>query len=374
MVTINSSKKHGVASLESYRGRLRVHLPKAYYAGKNKYLNLFLADNEKNRAIAKDKLDWINGDIVNDRFDVTLERYQSQAKQQAYLTLVEDLKPVMELRQIWDSYLAYIEPSRKPNTLLYLHKTISPKIQACEIQDPNLALEIRNWLLSVTTPSMTKRVLIQINASINWAIKHNKLVLAVSPFDGMAYEFKHRYELDPTPNAFTIEERDRVLEAFKNHSRKRGGISYAHYASFVKFMFLTGCRPHEAVELQWQQIDPAWRFIHFIDSKTGRSRKFPCNQSLREFLQSLPHKGDLVFPAPKGRAINYKNFSQRAWNAIVDPIKPGTTPYSCRDTFITEQVAKNVNTAIIGKWVDNSVKTIEKHYLDMLSLDHILPQ
>jgi integrase len=374
MVTINSSKKHGIASLESHRGRLRIHLPKAYYAGKNKYLNLFLADNEKNRGIALDKLDWINGDIVNDRLDVTLERYQPQAKQQAYLTLVEDPKPVMELKQVWDSYLAYIEPSRKPSTLLYLHKTISPKIHTCEIQDPSLALEVRNWLLSVTTQSMTKRVLIQINAAIKWAIKHKKLAIPVSPFDGMAYEFKHNYETNPAPNAFTLLERDRVLETFKNHSRSSGGIRYAHYAHFVEFMFLTGCRPHEAVELQWKHIDLAWRFINFTDSKTGRSRKFPCNQSLREFLQSIPQKSALVFPAPKGGSINYKNFSQRAWKAIVDPIKPDTTPYSCRDTFITEQVAKNVNTAIIAKWVDNSVKTIEKHYLDMLSLDHILPQ
>jgi integrase len=260
----------------------------------------------------------------------------------------------MELKQIWDAYLAYIEPSRKPKTLLYLHKTISPKIYRCEFQDPSLALEIRNWLLTVTTPSMAKRVLIQINAAIKWAIKHKKLSLAVSPFDGMAYEFKHNYEIETTPNAFTSQERARVLEAFKNHKVKGGGFSYKYYVNFVEFLFLTGCRPHEAIELQWKHIDPAMRFINFTDSKTGRARKFPCGERLRELLSSIPQKSALVFPAPKGGQIDYKNFSDRAWDAVVDPLKPDTTPYCCRDTFITEQIAENINPAIIAKWVDNS--------------------
>ncbi|MGL5879318.1 MAG: tyrosine-type recombinase/integrase, partial [Xenococcaceae cyanobacterium] len=300
--------------------------------------------------------------------------YQPQVKQQSYLKIVEDAKPVMELKQVWDAYLAYIEPSRKPKTLLYLHKTISPKIRRCEFQDPTMAIEVRNWLLSVTTPSMTKRVLIQINAAIKWAIKHNKLAIAVSPFDGMAYEFKHNYEKETTPNAFTVDERDRVIDAFRNHKVKGGGFSYKYYVNFVEFMFLTGCRPHEAVELQWKRIDCSWRFIEFPDSKTGRFRKFPINERLRELLQSIPQKSDLVFPAPQGGQIDYGNFSDRAWDAVVDPIKPDTTPYCCRDTFITEQVIKNVNTAVIAKWVDNSVKMIEKHYLDMTAIDHILPQ
>jgi integrase len=370
MVTINSSKKHGVASLESYRGRLRIHLPKAYYAGKNKYLNLFLADNEKNRAIAKDKLNWINGDIVNDRLDITLERYQSQAKQQALLQLVEIPKPVMELKQIWDCYLKYISPTRKPSTLKYLEEVISAKIRVCEIDSPYDAIAIRDWLLTITTPDVTKRVLIQLNAACKWAIKHGKLTAANSPFEGMAQEFKYNYEIESIPNAFTFEERDRILAAFKAH---KDGYSYSYYTNFVEFMFLTGCRPCEAISLTWDKIDPNYRYV-LLNSKNNCTRKFPCNERLRELLKSIPHTHTLVFPSPKGGSINYNNFSRRAWDTIVNPIKPGTTPYSCRDTFITEQIAKGVSSAILAKWVDNSVKVIEKHYLDMASIDHILPQ
>jgi len=42
---------------------------------------------------------------------------------------------------------------------------------------------------------------------------------------------------------------------------------------------------------------------------------------------------NLVFPYPTGKAINYDNFARRTWSTVVDPIKPDTTPYNCRDNF-----------------------------------------
>ena len=101
------------------------------------------------------------------------------------------------------------------------------------------------------------------------------------------------------------------------------------------------------------------------------------NQELRGFLDSIKpeqyNPTDLVFPSPDGKPINYGNFSQRAWDSVVDPIsKRNTTPYSCRDTFITEQVNKGVPPALVAKWCDTSVGMIERHYYDN-SVAHILP-
>jgi integrase len=42
-----------------------------------------------------------------------------------------------------------------------------------------------------------------------------------------------------------------------------------------------------------------------------------------------------------------------------------TTPYSCRDTFITEQIAKGTPVAIVARWVDNSPEIIDKRYFDI---------
>lgn len=388
MSIINSSKKRGIASLDSFRGRLRIQLPRQLFGGKQKYLSLDLADTPTNRMIAQAKLEKIQRDIDWDDFDSTLERYRSQAKKESHLKIVPDPVSQMNLKQLWEAYLNYLKPTRKESTFFYFQQGITPKIEKCPFQSPNQAVEIRNWLLEQTTESMTKRVLIQLNAACKWGLKYKKIEGLASPFEGMAQEFKHRYEKEAKPNAFNPQEKERIIKAFKSH--KINGINYQHYSSFVEFLFLTGCRPNEAIGLEWSDIDPDFKCINFNGgvycangrflsskgkgSKNNLSRKFPCNEDLREFLKSLDQTHKLLFPSPKGNLINYSNFGRRAWKIIVDEIKPGTTPYSCRDTFITEQIAKGVNTAIIAKWVDNSVSMIEKHYLDSSSIGYILPR
>lgn len=387
MVTLNPSNKHGIAALESYQGRLRIRFPRACFPNSRKYLTLGLRDTPENRILAERKLTLIQNDLDDGKFDYTLESYLPQAKQQSYLKLVSESSPQITLKDLWDSYLEYLKPIRKASTIHYLNSSITIYINKCPIVSPYSALEVRNWLVETTTPSMAKRVLTQLNAAFKWALKHKKLSGSLSPFEGMASEFKHRFEVESKPCAFTNAEKLQIISSFRNH--KIPGRNYSHYTSFVEFMFLTGCRPNEAVGLKWDDIAPDYRFINFDGgifctntgkrlsskgSKNNSSRKFPCNQELREFLQSLPKTHTLVFPSKDGRSIHYNNFVKRGWHKIVDPIKPNTTPYSCRDTFITEQIAKGVNSAIIAKWVDNSVETIEKHYLDMAAIDHILPR
>jgi hypothetical protein len=68
---------------------------------------------------------------------------------------------------------------------------------------------------------------------------------------------------------------------------------------------------------------------------------------------------------------------------LVDPItektraseghRKTTTPYSCRDTFISEQVGKGVPSAVVAKWCDTSEKVINAVYLDGKILEHLRP-
>jgi inosine/xanthosine triphosphate pyrophosphatase family protein len=81
----------------------------------------------------------------------------------------------------------------------------------------------------------------------------------------------------------------------------------------------------------------------------------------------------LVFPSAKGKPINYNNFCNNAWNKLVDPIKPDTTPYSCRDTFITTQILKGVPESVIARWCDTSVEMIQQHYADFLKMLSLRP-
>jgi integrase len=204
---------------------------------------------------------------------------------------------------------------------------------------------------------------------------------------------KYNYQKKSQANAFTKEERDRIIEAFKTDDRK--GTNYRHYAPFVEFLFRTGCRPSEAIGLRWEHVNLDRQLIHFkgsitqsgdgkqkwVDgSKTNSERDFPYTPALHTLLTSLAEKDGFVprpdlpvFPSPRGKAISLDNFGKRAWNAVVDPIKPNTTVYSTRDTFITIQRQDGANLADIERWCDTSAEMIRKHYADADKLVDIRP-
>jgi integrase len=50
---------------------------------------------------------------------------------------------------------------------------------------------------------------------------------------------------DTDINPFSLEERDRIIQAFK------ADRYYKFYAPLIEFLFMTGCSPSAAVALQW---------------------------------------------------------------------------------------------------------------------------
>lgn len=242
------------------------------------------------------------------------------------------------------------------------------------------ALKFRMELLQVTTESQAKRALMQLSAACKWGMKHR--LIESNPLDGMYLELNAT--TPPPPMAFTAEERDRIIEAFKNDDRK--GMNYKHYAPFVEFLFLTGCRPCEAIGLRWINITPDCSRIHFRESivevsgrlerrdetKTRYNRWFTCGKRLKGLLQSIkPETFDdstLIFPSPKGKTIGLSNFNDRAWTTILTELglkfKDGVeiTTYNCRDTFITLQITAGRSDTEVGRWVGiQALTAISRH-------------
>ncbi|HIK04968.1 MAG TPA: DUF3596 domain-containing protein [Trichormus sp. M33_DOE_039] len=381
----------GNVSILSSNGRLQLRLR---YGGERLYLSLGLPDNKISRKAAEVQKNQIELDIVSGNFDSTLAKYKPQS---ALRIAKPDITPkvIPKITELWESYRNYKSSSLKETTKAY-HNSFTKLFQ--RLGDIPLldALKVKAELEKLTTVSQTKRALTQLNAACNWAVKHK--LIDSNPYMGMANEMpKYRYQLEPKPNAFTEEEREKIIAAFEQHrgnwnGRGYTGINYRHYASFVEFLFLTGCRPSEAIGLQWKHIREDCGCIRFEESvttsgngiptrvqgsKNNRKRQFPCSERLRKLLISIkPENLDfdaLVFPSPKGKVINYNNFCNNAWDRIVDPIKPDTTPYSCRDTFITLQIMKGVSESVIAKWCDTSVSMIEKHYADHLKMLNLRP-
>jgi integrase len=156
-----------------------------------------------------------------------------------------------------------------------------------------------------------------------------------NPFQGMASDIKipkGKFE-NADINPFSLDERNKIIEAFKNDRY------YKHYAPLIEFLFMTGCRPSEAVALQWKYISEDFQTIKFeqavVESenglickkglKTQKKRYFPANSKLAEFLKSIkPEKvtGDTkVFPSPEGGWIDVHNLSNRAWRSILKKLE-----------------------------------------------------
>ena len=94
-------KSKGTVSVQSFRGRLRLRLPRHVFGGEQKYLTLGLADTSDNRRIAEAKAKLIESDITLERFDSTLLKYQppiylSEQKKQN----LQGRQPEKDLRHI----------------------------------------------------------------------------------------------------------------------------------------------------------------------------------------------------------------------------------------------------------------------------------
>ena len=287
----------------------------------------------------------------------------------------------MTIYELWCEYVNYRRATIKLSTLHYYEEIIGHRLRDCP-QSLAKAIEVRQWLLENMSQAYAARVLSSLSWAVTWGMKHKLIDTENNIYIEMAKETKPT-EQTPPADAFSHEEKEQILNSLLTSH------SYDRYYPFVYFLFLTGCRPSEAIGLRWGDISDDFKLINFSGSitqikskpvqmsksKNNRLRSFPINTELRDLLEACGHSSgepwELVFPSPEDPniPINYQNFSRSAWEKTVDPIVGrSTTPYSCRDTFITEQIAKGIPIAIVARWVDNSPTMIDKRYFDITAV------
>jgi integrase len=171
---------------------------------------------------------------------------------------------------------------------------------------------------------------------------------------------------------FSKEEITRILDWFEESK------DYSHYLPFVKFRFLTGCRPCEAIALHWDDVDFENGTIVICRSHTpqdglkGRKNRettyLPMNESLRVLLTA--QKGidkDLIFPSPKGKYLNLRNFSQRAWKEMRKALGIEKEFYAIRHTVASHIVQSQGTAAAAYVLGHKSLEMVNRHYGKMLN-------
>lgn len=375
----------GRITLERFRDSLRLR-----WTLSGKTFSLTIGNDSRDTLrVARAKAQMIDSDITFDRFDPSLNKY---GKTSTVLEVVSAIHPSeqIKLQELWEKFFNDKLTSIKPKTV-EKYENFTKMFNKLGDRLTYDGLAAKELLLNTTTADRTRDCLMYLNACCEWGLRRK--LIQYNPFTGMASEMpKPRYLTDPHPDAFTEVERDQIIEAFKTDQRP--GMTYQRYAPLVEFLFFTGCRPSEAVGLSWGKISDDSSQITFDcsiqtlssgkriktkGSKNNTSRTIAVSSKIQNLLLSIKPETvepeSLVFHSPDSLSlpISYHNFSRRAWKAVAYPIKPNTTPYNCRDTFITFQLLHGVPSAVIAKWCDTSTRMIDQNYADKLKLTQIKP-
>ncbi len=359
---MRTRKPKGTVGIEVNNGCLRLRLPRQVFGGKQKYLYLGLVDTKVNRKKAEAKAQIIESDIFFEKFDPTLEKY----KPPVYPFPSKQVKQTWTLSKLWQEYTEFKAKTLSPSSLKDFKK-VANHISRLPTQSLDRAKVIAIYLADHLSADTTRRVLTQLNACCEWAV--DRELIEQNPFAGMTRRVK--VTRNQSINPFTAQERDLIVKAFEEFSQHR------HYAPFVKFLFLTGCRTSEAVGLQWQHIDLGLTAITFQEvvvdgqrsktTKTHKIRKFPINQVLKELLLSVrpesPSPSSSVFTDSMGNLVRPNNFLRRHWQPVVRALPIAYRPqYNTRHTFITLCLEAKVPISQVAAWVGNSPKVILEHY------------
>jgi integrase len=228
--------------------------------------------------------------------------------------------------------------------------------------------QIIKWVEDNLTPGVAKLTVEKFSACCNWAMRRG--AIASNPFKGIAREIRlpsSGKKIDP----FTHRERDLILKGFQGN----------HYLDYVRFLFLTGCRPSEAVGLQGKHLYLEENHILFAEpvvdghreatTKNHSIRRFPMSDSLRDLMGAIaPARSEsLVFSTPNECPITLGKFREKQWLPVLAKMEIRyRIPYNTRHTFITDCIRQGIPITTIAEWVGNSPNILLKHYAGFIEV------
>jgi integrase len=255
--------------------------------------------------------------------------------------------------------------------------------QKCPFKRLEDKSEILQWILDdpKRSAATSKKRFMHLTAAVDWNSKQGNIprkwgieyrdVLGSVKISGKK---KERKEID----VYAVDEVYRILNALKDDTHSRFKGKHSQYYKYVYFLWLTGCRPSEAIALKWNNVNIAKRIITFCETqvltsggkivskegtKTELVRTFPVNQELQLLLESIPHREGFVFTNEMGKPI-----SQAALNAVWKTLLKNLEmryriPYNLRHTMISYHANNDFPIQKLAKLVGNSPEVIMQHYL-----------
>ncbi|PHJ55765.1 integrase [Nostoc linckia z18] len=344
------------------------------------YLNTGLQDSETNWNVVRSRKEIIERDIALGRFDCTLESYKfcNYKNIPAYVT-----KPL--LHELWAKFVVFQSQQLEQSTIEGSYKQISNIVARLPTQSLDDAAIIRDELLSKYSYHSAYKTLLAFSKCCQWGVDSS--CIDYNPFEKIQLAKPKRSSKDNEIKAYTLDQRDLIIEAFESHSK------FSHYSGLIKFLFWTGCRPGEAFALTWDDVsDECTRIsisksyasrVHLLKgTKNNKRRVFPCRKGSK--LQSLllnirpdsPDPRQLIFEAKSGQRLNLR-ILEKCWRAHDMPgyryngvvteladrgLVPYLSAYSTRHTFATWAIASGASPEKVAYWIGDNVQTVLTYY------------
>jgi integrase len=354
----SSQAKRGTVAVREFRGMLRLRWS---YRGERYNLSTGTPEGQVNRTIAEMTARIIEGDMVTGNFDPTLAKYRHQPQAATTITVTA----------LFEQFTTYKVKGLHGASLAKYKALIQPvsKFFAGQVAgnvDDDRADQFRSYLATWMAPATQRERLVTMNACWEWAIKRK--LLTDNPWKEVLKRVK--VPSKQKPQVFTKDEVTAILAGF------RASRHYSHYADFVEFLVSTGCRPGEAIGLQWQNLlddcGVVWigeaiaRGGKRKDTKTNRSREFRLPANVQAMLKAR-YDGQppdaLVFPAPRGGHIDDHNFCRRAWRSVLTKAQvPYRHPYINRHTFISHALEAGVKPMAVAEMAGHDPKILFSRY------------
>ncbi len=360
-------------TIESHNGRLRLR----WHDGiKRQTLALGLPDTSPCRSLALKKKSEIELDFQTGHYDGTLLKYRSR--------ILGKNPTEISTFELFNRFTAYELKSRglAKSSIKSRYQPISVMLKKY-LNKPAHTIgkhQVENFaaICAETLTGLTSKERIRLLKNC-WDWGQDKYQLTT---DNSWQTISQRFKAFPTQRVkpFTTKELQAILRAFNHH------LYYCHYAGFVSFLMNTACRFGEAAGLKWKHLGAEYTTAWIGESvsrgtrrstKTGKARTVllsPTTQAMlmARFERMQPQPDDLVFPSPKGIAIDDQNFRSRVWKSILVGCSiEYRKPYAIRHSAISHALAAGANPIALAEQTGHDKRVLLETYAHVIDRKYL---
>jgi integrase len=345
--------------LESDDGRLRIRWQESN--GKRRTRAIGMPDTKINRIAGRAIIAKIERDLlIYGTFDRSLKKYLEIEDEEPIavgkLTAIEAFEDYMEASK---SRVSKSTQSSQRSSHSHLVNFFGDEFFGAI--DVARAKAFRSWLEAKGLKGATiKKILDHLSRCWDETIEQEGAEKA-NPWIVVRRKIKIDQAAPPEP--FSPDEAQRIIDGFREHC--------PHYADYVEFCLLIGCRLSEAIGLRWEYVSRDCKTVWIGETLTRGDRRsaksgaatIALSPALVALFERRPRVGDLVFCSVEGCPIDDGNFLDRYWKPMLKRLGiPYRYPRNARHTYVSNNLDQGVSPMSIAAVTRHDVQTLFKNY------------